>query len=68
MNVVIFSNGSRGPKQFRLTSFGFVAAACAVLAITALVVFAGGYSLALHHSGAVDQEEMQRRLEEMLGQ
>ncbi|MEO0365690.1 MAG: M23 family metallopeptidase [Pseudomonadota bacterium] len=68
MNVVIFSNGSRGPKQFRLTSFGFVAASCAVLAITALVVFAGGYSLALHHSGAVDQEEMQNLRSELLVQ
>ncbi|MEL7311682.1 MAG: M23 family metallopeptidase [Pseudomonadota bacterium] len=39
-----------------------------MLAITALVVFAGGYSMALHHSGAVDQEEMQALRAELLQQ
>ncbi|MEM6817332.1 MAG: M23 family metallopeptidase [Pseudomonadota bacterium] len=68
MNVVIFSNGSRGPKQFRLTSFGFVAAASALLCITALVVFAGGYTLALKHTGAVDQDELTQMRAELLEQ
>ena len=68
MNVVIFSNGSAGPRQFRLTSLGFMAAAVAVLSITGLVVFVAGYTLALQRTGGADSEQLVELRQDLLRQ
>lgn len=58
MNVVIFRNGSHGPRQFSLTSPGFITAAVAVFAAFAALVFGAGYTLALRKSDVADTTQM----------
>ena len=54
MNVVIFRNGSHGPRQFRLTSAGFVTAALGALILFGGVVFGAGYTMALQKGDMAD--------------
>lgn len=58
MNVVIFRNGARGARQFKLTSFGFLASAFCLTAVMASVLFAAGYTLALQKSGYADDAQI----------
>ena len=58
MNVVIFRNGSHGPRQFRLTSAGFVAAALGAFAVVGALIFGAGYTMALQKNDVADANEM----------
>ena len=58
MNVVIFRNGSRGPRQFSLTSPGFITAAFGAFAVFATLVFGAGYTLALQKGDVADAAHM----------
>ncbi|MEM7611902.1 MAG: M23 family metallopeptidase [Pseudomonadota bacterium] len=58
MNVVIFRNGAHGPRQFKLTSLGFLASALGISALFASVLFASGYTMALQKSGYADEAEI----------
>lgn len=68
MNVVIFRNGASGPRQYQLTSFGFIAAAAALLVIVSAVLFSGGYTLAVKQSGYTDSQELAELRQELLAQ
>lgn len=58
MNVVIFRNGSNGPRQFRLTSAGFIAAALSVFGLVAALVFGAGYGIALQKGDFADESRV----------
>ena len=58
MNVVIFRNDAKGPRQFRLTSAGFVGGVLAVVGILCGAVFAGGYTLARQGNQAASSVEL----------
>ncbi len=59
MNVVIFRNGTRGPRQFKLTSAGFLTATLSVFGLVGALVFGAGYGLALQKGGVADAANMQ---------
>lgn len=65
MNVVIFRNGSHGPRQFSLTSPGFITAAVAVFAAVTALVFGAGYTLALQKNDVADTNEMRAMAEDL---
>ncbi|MEO1117180.1 MAG: M23 family metallopeptidase [Pseudomonadota bacterium] len=65
MNVVIFRNGSHGPRQFSLTSPGFITAAVAVIAAVTALVFGAGYTLALQKNDVADTNEMRAMAEDL---
>lgn len=65
MNVVIFRNGSHGPRQFSLTSPGFVVGAFGALAVLAALVFGAGYTMALQKGDVADATHMRAMAAEL---
>lgn len=65
MNVVIFRNGSRGPRQFSLTSPGFIAAAFSAFAVVTALVFGAGYTMALQKGDVADATRMRAMAAEL---
>ncbi|MEL7296849.1 MAG: M23 family metallopeptidase [Pseudomonadota bacterium] len=58
MNVVIFRNASSGPRQFRLTSPGFIAATLCALGLFTALVAGAGYTLGMQTTGVSDNAEI----------
>lgn len=65
MNVVIFRNGSRGPRQFSLTSPGVIATAFGAFAVFAALVFGAGYTMALQKGDVADATRMRAMAAEL---
>ena len=58
MNVVIFRNATSGPRQFKLTSPGFIAAALSLFGLTAALLVGAGYTMALQRTETAGAGEM----------
>lgn len=54
MNIVIFRSGAGGPRQFQLTSPGFIAAATIVVTMISGLLIGAGYTLAKQQSRDFD--------------
>lgn len=65
MNVVIFSNANSGPRQFKLTSPGVLAAIIGIFGFFGALLVGAGYTVALQKSGLADVAEISELREDL---